>query len=100
MAIRDLVRLAYTDAGGFDDAARTKWEILHFRRGLSPRIKLEVGRLPVPDSLDAAIAEALAEADRQKDFQQDLMRNDQLVAAAQLQLNNKELRNEMDELRK
>ncbi|KAH7713491.1 pol polyprotein [Aphelenchoides avenae] len=100
MAIRDLVRLAYTDAGGFDDDARKKWEILHFRRGLSPRIKLEVGRLPVPDSLDAAIAEAIAEADRQKDFQQDLMRNDQLVAAAQLQLNNQELRNEMEELRK
>ncbi|KAH7703985.1 hypothetical protein AAVH_28836 [Aphelenchoides avenae] len=100
MAIRDLVRLAYTDAGGFDDAARIKWEILHFRRGLSPRIKLEVGRIPVPATLDAAIAEAIAEADRQKDFQQDLMRSDQLVATAQLQLNNQELRNEMDQLRK
>lgn len=40
MAIRNLVRLAYTDAGGFDDAARVQWEILHFRRGFSSRIKL------------------------------------------------------------
>ncbi|KAH7703443.1 hypothetical protein AAVH_29383 [Aphelenchoides avenae] len=70
MAIRNLVRLAYTDAGGFDDAAH------------------------------AAIAEAIAEAHRQEDFQQDLMRNEQLMATAQLQLNNQELRNEMDDLRK
>ncbi|KAH7696396.1 hypothetical protein AAVH_36533 [Aphelenchoides avenae] len=99
-AMRFLVRRAFPDSDGINDAVRKKYEVDYFIGGLKPNVKEQLMRRDRPDSLETAIIEAQKEETLQHDIRRDYDTRSQAIAAVRLAEKQQELQEQLDEIKR